>query len=269
MKKYLTAYLLVFSSSFMETAFAQVSFKMAHASFVANTPPGVSPGTSIPNPIITRNLSTPYWEGREYHYKFVDFETGVHEEFSVHVIDKAVAKDDPDYLLSPPISNTTTDLSEVGQRDIGTWACKHVTGCVDQVAYAAAVSAAQITAVASTMADRLRADNYKLAKSIAGGFIQQFSMGIFTNVVSWYITNKIQAQAPQTTDTCNTQNLENMIASLQNDIRILGQEIQAARSQPRKFDYYADNAQAEVEGEHLAHTVKPTQNPNDYKNIAC
>ena len=134
------------------------------------------------------------------------------------------------------------------------------------------ISSYQVAAAATALGNDLRADGYKKAKVLIQGFIYQFTMGVVTNVVaSYFVTNKVQVQDTGVTDTCGSaqiNNLENMVKELQANIQDLGTKIQAGDSRPRGYDRFAETTDTQKEGVHLKHTVKPTQDPEDYKTIA-
>jgi hypothetical protein len=133
------------------------------------------------------------------------------------------------------------------------------------------VSLNQINALARPVGEDLRADGYKKAKEIAGGFIYQQAMGISSGIISWWITNNMQAQQTQVTDACTSvdiKRLENMIRQLQANIQDLGTRIQESDSKGRMYDHYSLETTTQSEGVHLKHTLKPTRDPNNYKKIS-
>ncbi|RYP15371.1 hypothetical protein DL765_005762 [Monosporascus sp. GIB2] len=221
--------------------------------------------TVLPEPIITVNESSKYWKGMEWHYQIPHAETGkIVDEFSIHIIDGGFVTEEEVSSRSP------SELAPVTLEERDNWVCNWVVGCVDKAVDQFSISAAQIAAAAIAIGDDLRADGYAKAKNIVKGLIYQHAVGISTNIISFYITNKFQGQGTTVTDACSVvdiKNLENTIRQLQADIRDLGSRIQSGDSRPRTYDHYAEEKTRQVEGAHLKHTVKPTHDPNDFKNV--
>ncbi|RYP65181.1 hypothetical protein DL770_009059 [Monosporascus sp. CRB-9-2] len=220
---------------------------------------------ALPEPVITVNESSEYWKGMEWHYQIPHAETGkIAEEFSIHIIDGGFVTEEEVSRRSP------SELALVTLEERDNWVCNWVMGCIDNSVDLFSISAHQIAAAATAIGDDLRADGYAKAKNIVKGLIYQHAVGISTNIISFYITNKFQGQDVIVTDTCSVvdiKNLENTIRQLQADIRDLGSKIQSGDSRPRTYDHYAEEKTRQLDGAHLKHTVKPTHDPNDFKNI--
>ena len=264
----------------MWTTFLQVLsignilLKLSYAACEGRLDQNIPPLVDLPEPVVTVNHSDNHLNGLTWHYRIPHPKTGeIIEEFSIFLIDGGFHEHEnqsQDHSLVTTNSGAAPALLQIQPRD--NWICAWIYGCVDPVVFSVSISSYQVAAAATALGNDLRADGYKKAKVLIQGFIYQFTMGVVTNVVaSYFVTNKVQVQDTGVTDTCGSaqiNNLENMVKELQANIQDLGTKIQAGDSRPRGYDRFAETTDTQKEGVHLKHTVKPTQDPEDYKTIA-
>ncbi|KAH7392008.1 hypothetical protein DE146DRAFT_790590 [Phaeosphaeria sp. MPI-PUGE-AT-0046c] len=221
----------------------------------------------LPAPKVTVDLSTDYWEGRVYHYNTTN-STGHVEEFTVSIIEGGVdLEEEPtSTLLAPGVSprDGLTSLRELSKRQ---WYCDWIYGCIDAVAYAAFVSANQIDAAVNVAGEYLRANNFGIVARAVKGGISTYAVLIGSGVVTFYVTNKIQGQNVQATDSCESKKYNNIISQLAGDLRQCLKQVQEGDSRPKRWDHISEEKDKRQEGFRLVHTTKPTKNKDDYKNI--
>jgi hypothetical protein len=78
---------------------------------------------------------------------------------------------------------------------------------------------------------------------------------------------QIQKQNNQATDTCGTDERETIIRKAEENTQHWGRGVQAGDSRPRIYDHFSNNDVLGEEGQHLKHTIKPTNREDDSKDL--
>jgi hypothetical protein len=219
----------------------------------------------LPTPSITVDHSSPFFQGKTYHYNATYPHTGERDEFSISIIVHDTTVNASAKLLQDAI---TTDLIYQAPSDkerLPDWVCEYGYGCAEAITYSASISLHQTVAAVQMIDKLMRADSAYFYRLL----LIETPINFAINIGSWYITNAIQMQTPQAADSCSSGSLENLVLQLQADIVDLTRQIQSGNSRSRTYDHWANNRAAQVEGRHLKHGVKPTLNPYDMQEINC
>lgn len=97
-------------------------------------------------------------------------------------------------------------------------------------------------------------------------------MGIVTNIVSFYITNKLQAGDTKDTDACTVRDVEHIVNTATGNWELFGKKIIEMNGKigGELFAWCAvttDGSKTQV-GACLYHALKPTEDKNDFKPIS-
>ncbi|PVH97949.1 hypothetical protein DM02DRAFT_683577 [Periconia macrospinosa] len=213
-------------------------------------------------------LSTPYWEGKSWTYNIPATDDTEADEFTVFIIDTDVSSQEPNSAFNITIENRADNHGQLDPRQVA-WACAWLVGCFDRVNKAFKVTGNQAIAIKNAARQRLTANNNQLLNRIVDGVLVNFAVGITTEIVSWYITNRIQGQSNDATDSCQLDaalaRLERIEANLENLIK----EINKGDSRPRVYDHHAEEMYSGKDGQVMRHSVVATENPKVHKALDC
>jgi hypothetical protein len=175
-------YLSIFSDAFLQPVLAGKLFKIPHAVPVEEGELFAKLDDFIlPAPRVSVNLSTTFWEGKQFHYSIPN-DSGIEEEFTIGIIDHIVSDDNESDLHDKrEITTASKELSTLVLRQ-NNWFCHWVVGCYESVVVAVAISQNQINAVAAAVRARLTANDNRLLNRIIDNVVVSFSVSILSGV---------------------------------------------------------------------------------------